>query len=964
MTNSKQTRRALLSSVVALLVCFSMLLGTTFAWFTDSAASGVNKIMSGNLDIAVYHKLANGEQKEIDGSTDLFDNVNGEPILWEPGASAEETFVIENKGTLALKYRFSINFTNATVHNGKTLADVLKVSYDGGAEEALASASFDGTLTAGETNELTIAIRWPQGANDNDFNVAGGLSIELGIAVVATQQTYEFDSNGSNYDYDATYPDITFDYSTATRVTTADDLKTALLAGNATIVLAEDIDMSGWTSLNAAYKSFKLDGQGHALKNLTVPMFSDLGVATEVIRNVKFENAAINTTGDAAGVLVSYIHGEGGNTLTVENCSVSGSVKAYKWAGGFIGHAGGNPATINFINCTVSDTVVETTDSSAGGLVGHTYNTLNITGCKVIGNSTIKCAEDRKDQSGNAQAAKAGYLVGTVNGNTTTISGCAIDADVTLVNVNALDPMAGGLVGRTAAAGKVSADTETPSTLRAVSTADELMAALNAGGSIVLLNDIDAGNAWASASCSANLQIDGAGHTITGLNCPLLKPNMYGAVTIRNLTIADSTILGDVATEDTLGVGAFCYFTYCGMTFENCHVVNSTIKSQNTTDNGGRAAGLVGYASPVDAGGAPLNISNCSVVACNISAHGSTAGLVAHTNVVTTVKDSKVLNTTIECTEDRAGKAPLAAEVIGTVGGNTTTLTNVAYSGNTVKNTSDKACLSAAVARVANGGSVTIDGAAYVTAAQLKAALTPDADGVITLDRDYILTDTWTPYTIPTGSAYIPVKTGKYTIDGHGHSISGLTAALLGDNFCSGGLTVKNLTIKDSNIAAGGNASGAIVAYMNTYDLTLDNCHLVNSTVGYGYDLQTGGLVGMVTASNMTIKNCSVKNSTVNGGSSGAGIVGLAMTAAAKTMKIENCSVTGSTITSADNGDWRVGAIVGTVNGTGKLTVSNCTVGSDNTFTQTAGTDKTGYVYDKTNHVYGRATASNLIEIN
>ena len=39
MTNVKITKRALLASVIAILICFTMLIGTTFAWFTDSVES-------------------------------------------------------------------------------------------------------------------------------------------------------------------------------------------------------------------------------------------------------------------------------------------------------------------------------------------------------------------------------------------------------------------------------------------------------------------------------------------------------------------------------------------------------------------------------------------------------------------------------------------------------------------------------------------------------------------------------------------------------------------------------------------------------------------------------------------------------------------------------------------------------------------------------------------------------------
>ena len=96
MTNSKQTKKALLSSVIALVLCLSMLIGTTFAWFTDSVESGLNEIKAGNLDIELYHSDKEKKEEKVNGSTVLFDDVT--PNLWEPGAMAYETAqnILEN----------------------------------------------------------------------------------------------------------------------------------------------------------------------------------------------------------------------------------------------------------------------------------------------------------------------------------------------------------------------------------------------------------------------------------------------------------------------------------------------------------------------------------------------------------------------------------------------------------------------------------------------------------------------------------------------------------------------------------------------------------------------------------------------------------------------------------------------------------------------------------------------------
>ena len=104
MTNLKTTKRALLSSVVALLVCFTMLLGTTFAWFTDSVTSAGNIIQSGNLDIEMY--WAEGTE---DPNTTSWTNASTGAIFdydnWEPGYVEVRHIKIANEGTLALNLK-------------------------------------------------------------------------------------------------------------------------------------------------------------------------------------------------------------------------------------------------------------------------------------------------------------------------------------------------------------------------------------------------------------------------------------------------------------------------------------------------------------------------------------------------------------------------------------------------------------------------------------------------------------------------------------------------------------------------------------------------------------------------------------------------------------------------------------------------------------------------------------------
>ena len=216
MKKKNATRSALFTSIFSLLLCVSMLVGTTFAWFTDEVVSGINQITAGNLDVELYHSdkaVPNGEK--VDSSTKLFDDVT----LWEPGAVAYENFVVKNEGNLALKYQMNLNFANATDNGaGGTLADVLKVAvveggFTGGRTEAqaltygydLSTFTLSGALNANEeSNVYGVVIYWEPTDNDNDYNMNNEhtevLSIDLGVHLYATQKEHEFDSFGPEYD--------------------------------------------------------------------------------------------------------------------------------------------------------------------------------------------------------------------------------------------------------------------------------------------------------------------------------------------------------------------------------------------------------------------------------------------------------------------------------------------------------------------------------------------------------------------------------------------------------------------------------------------------------------------------------------------------------------------------------------------------------------------------------------------
>ena len=127
MTKRRSTKNALLSSVLALVLCCSMLLGTTFAWFTDSVTSANNVIISGNLDIELEYATFNEdgtfkEWKDVDNASDILTN-----ILWEPGVTEVAYLRLANAGSLALKYLLGINIVSETEGVNK-VGDSFKLS--------------------------------------------------------------------------------------------------------------------------------------------------------------------------------------------------------------------------------------------------------------------------------------------------------------------------------------------------------------------------------------------------------------------------------------------------------------------------------------------------------------------------------------------------------------------------------------------------------------------------------------------------------------------------------------------------------------------------------------------------------------------------------------------------------------------------------------------------------------------
>ena len=197
MERTKTTKKALGSSIFALFMCVMMLIGTTFAWFTDTASTAVNKIQAGTLDVVLEMEDAEGNWSDAAGKTLTWkanDNRDQDKILWEPGCTYElQSVRVRNNGNLDLKYKIVISGINGSAK----LNDAI--------EWTISDTELDSnhSLLAGNTSEaLTIKGHMKESAG-NEYQ---GLSIDgIAITVYATQLNSEYDSYGNTYDVTATY---------------------------------------------------------------------------------------------------------------------------------------------------------------------------------------------------------------------------------------------------------------------------------------------------------------------------------------------------------------------------------------------------------------------------------------------------------------------------------------------------------------------------------------------------------------------------------------------------------------------------------------------------------------------------------------------------------------------------------------------------------------------------------------
>lgn len=311
MTKSKSTKRALLSSVLALVVCVAMLVGSTFAWFTDNASTAGNTIVSGTLDIGLVDAADNSMEGEVIDFVTV-DNRTQSEIFWEPGCTYKtEPVYVVNKGNLALKYKVGINGIDGDAKLLEVIEWTVKI---GDTEYAL--SALEGKLYPAGSNKgasKSDAIVLSGHMKEEAGNEYQGLTVEgISVTVFATQLTSESDSFSDQYDAMATVDDI-------------NELKASLAADYDLITLGADITLNETLTIPSG-KTVAIDLAGYAIQQTkectdSYSMISNSGNLT-ILDSVGTGRITLNDTGANSGSSWGAYTIRNDGTLIVENGTI------------------------------------------------------------------------------------------------------------------------------------------------------------------------------------------------------------------------------------------------------------------------------------------------------------------------------------------------------------------------------------------------------------------------------------------------------------------------------------------------------------------------------------------------------------------------------------------------------------------------------------------------------------------
>jgi len=734
------TKRSLLTSVMSLFLCFAMLLGTTYAWFTDTASSKGNKVQAGTLDVELL--MWNGteyvniseQEAPIFGTAETA--LNSTNTLWEPGKTQVAYLAIANEGNLDLKYAVALDVYGVTQNLNEVMefaitpdaqaTDAQAPVWAGGetAKVGLQTVSAPSTkLAKDETHYFALSIHMMEEAG-NEYK---GGEISFDLTVYATQIDSENDSYGNKYDAEAAWlghipaslaetsleivPTLGAQTGTIT-VHTPEDLVylnkltqewvslysngqgtnvgsyRENVGGKGTdyyyywtwdIELAADLDMNNFPmdSINIGFWD-NFNGNGHTISNVVMKNGQNGLFSNDVslIENLTVENITVNAP--RVNKVGAVANQAAMTNVHVVNATVTGG----KYVGGICGKGSG------FINCSIKDSVIVASDKTVGGLVGYSIGdpgAATVSG-NTVENVTVIGAYNVGGLLGQAQN-------GTIEGNT--VKNVAVKSTAQLpANASSNEVLTAELAARSAFAdttiGVNTIENVTKDSVVSIQTADDLVAAfanLNAGDVLYIAADIDmTGKTVTPVTGNKGFTMLGNGHTISNLHhtgtteSGLFVVHSGSAVyKFYGVVLENCSVKSTQLSSDFASSALFVgnADTSDEIIISDCHVKNCTVESEKY------AAAFVGYTAGwnvVNDGPvySDVLIENCSVIGGSITGKGSAGVAVGHSsgNDDTT---TTITNLTVDGVAINGEDAAHTGIVVGTAHIGDTVINKVTY---------------------------------------------------------------------------------------------------------------------------------------------------------------------------------------------------------------------------------------------------------------------------------------------
>ena len=873
MKKSKTTRRALFSSVMALLLCCSMLVGTTFAWFTDTVTSTGNIIKSGTLEVEMYWAdgtkavPAEGSTDWKDASTEAIFNYN----LWEPGYTQVRHIMIKNVGTLDLKYQLGIKAAGEV----SELTDVIDVYFADPAVQVADRADLStadgvkkldnltrilagmpsntaGDLEDGQAVIVTLALKMQESAGNEYQNLSVGS--EFAVQLLATQMENELDSFGSDYDAGADNND----YVTVT-VANEEELVAALAAAKSGDVIGISGNVTWTTGAGIGSTPFVTEATNITLK----------GIGTD---------ATFTAIGSGVGEV-----GIDGGTVIFKDLKIVDESVSYaesSWEYGYLEFRGNTV----FENCDVVNAIMMEGDSakfvdcSFNSYDDNQYAVWVINGSASFENCTFTGARGLKIHE------DYGSEVASVSVNNSAFKSLTKKPGVAIGDVNAdtAISLTNNLFAGTQAGDQGNYKYETDTDVTTFKFVDENNSVIeNAANNSNELKDALANN--------AKVLLNEGEYTLPSLA-------NYEGVTIIG---GEGVVIGGADAATGFGSNFGKDTTIKNVTFSGTTngVRYSYAKGGNTTFEDCTFAGDSTYGFHIDeSNGATFTFNNCTFIGFNAFAGDLekvifndctflSNGNYGHTNIWSVGEFNN-------CTwGDKTSVSPAGSGKL--------------YFDDVEESYHHEFIGSAdslfAFAKSVNEGNDSWIGQKVLLVADI------DLDNAV-----------WTPIG-QTGATQF-----KGTFDGQDHTISNLnidSSAQTGANYSSGlfgwvegDQTIQNVKV-DGAAVTGNHNVAVIVGY--TYSAKISNCHVTNANIvcKHANDDACGdkcGLIAGYAGDESRISNCSASNSTVTAGRDAGQLVGAGYNVSMNNGSADNVTVTATgECTGANINNALIGRVLG-----------------------------------------------------